>query len=707
MSEEISLQTPPQQVETNQGHTELAATPEEHLSPIINELQDLELQFEAQTPPHKVVDNQGFERISYDLSDGVSIIFRGREELPTFKASEGKERVVRGVVGIEERPEHTSNDDYGNWTVHITGGDPYEDVFERASQEGSDHVELIASSSPKGLVSAALKLIELGFGDHVSKDRLEQMKTALENGAVTDDIIKLYDDIFVASAVDTESLNMLGYTTLSDRPGQIDPNAPMIVVRALAGDPTARCFIEKKQAKLATQEAIDEQRQRDYEKRTDEDAELKQPGERLSDEELEILSKAHFVAVHTTEAKPVDLAPESGAGLRVMRPSAEYNKDDPNRSDRASLHWSLNHPVQSHISGNFDGRSYTIVTPLEDLARVNGAPGVLYGVDTYFVANPGEGMILPEQAVVLHTHQESGSAIRKEGKTIELKVGNYNADDIETLVDHFAGRFLERHKDGGWSEEQANYSARKLISDMLAGEPTPVYRDLEKLTYTDEQKQGMHHPSQYEISVRSQGIFRAFHKQGVDLDELARRVAVGEPQAYDELEKHLAQMGESIVAEGTIADYPELQPDLGEALRIRVVQDTIADFGGKIVKSDGMSAYIDDPTFQATEQEVAKKLGFRSGLHQYQPESYAESIIPEQLEDATTVVSIPDDLRNDSGPRLARGDFDWKKFDSKPIISAVVGSRVPWAIRRRLVSRGLLSYGRKQETKMEEAGIIL
>lgn len=694
MSEELDLtqtQVPPESLDAPE---QAPATPHEVLPSALSELQDLQLQFEAQTPPHPVVDDQGFERRAYDVADGVSMIFRGREELPTFAESDGDRRVTRGVVGIEERPEHTSKDLYGDWTMQVTRGEPNEDVFERAAEEGSDSIELVASSSPTGLINAALALIELGYGDEAVKAKLGHMKTALHEGAVTDDIIKLYDDIFVASTVDNESLNMLGYQVNEGAPGHVDQDAPMIVARSLAGDPVATSLIEKKQAKLAALEEVEDDRLRSHEGLTDDDAELKHPGERLSEEELEIMGDAHFVAVHTTVANPAEVAP----GMRVMRPSSEYNKDDPNRSDRSTLHWSLNHPVQSHIQGNFIGRPYTIVAPLEELTRINGAPGVLYGVDTYFVTNPGEGMILPEDAVVIHTHQDSNRpAIQVDGTSIELKVGNYAAEDVGALVDYFTANYLKKFADRGWDETQARYAAKKTVGEMIAGSEWSLYNDLPKLTLSDEEKQTMQ-PHDYEISVRTQGILRAFHKQGVDIDDLARRVAARESAAYEEVIERLAQLGDDIIEDGTIADYPELHDELGEAMRIRVTQDTIEGFGAKVVQSDGMSAYILDPEFQATERAVAKRIGFRTGLHQYHPESSAEAVIPEQLQKATVSVPIPADLQTEDGPSRAKGDFDWTEFDAEPIMSAMTGPRVPWPIRRRLVARGLMSYGHKEQT---------
>lgn len=673
----------------------------EQLPVSLEQLHQLEDQFEQEVSPITVEDDQRFDRVRFDLHDGVSIVFRGREELPTFETDDGDSKVTRGVLGINERPRHTSGDKYGDWTMLVTSGEPNDDVFERAAEEGSDRVELIAVASPEGMVEAAITLIDLGRGDPAQKGRLEALRKSLQEGEINDDILKLYDDIFVASTVDVESGNMLGYTTQEGQgAGQLDPRAPMEVALALAGDKTAVDLIKAKEAKLAALEALDEERQRRHEGRTEEDAPLKQPGELLSEEELEVLKTAHLVGVHTTDLYPAEV----GDGIRMMRPAAEFDKNNPNSSNRNTLHWSLNHAVKSHIKGNFSAREHTIVAPLEDLARVNGAPGVLYGVDSYFVSNPGEGMFIPPEAVVISTHSDTNKPfINVDGQNIELKNGSFTAEDIDQAIDYLAQHLLKTYKDKGWDESQARYSAARQISGIIADKTHDVFDDLRKMRIPDDQKATLP-PPMYEPTLFSLGAFRALRRQGADIDALADRIKAGEDGVYDEVQALLDQAAKEIIEDGTIADYPEMHDTIGEEMRKQVVAVTIRNMGGQVVQSDGTSAYIETDGFQDKEEEVTKRLGFRSGLHQYQPEAASERVIEEQLDQAITKVPVPEDLQSDDGPRAARGDFDWTKFDGRPIWGSMVGSRVPWAIRRQLVSKGLLSYtAQKRDPNLRSA----
>lgn len=653
----------------------------------LQRLQSVEAQFEAEVPRHTVLDDERFERTVYDLGDGVSMVFRGREELPTFGATDGEVDVTRAVVGIEEKPQHTSGDRYGTWTMAITKGEPYDDVFERAAKAGSSRIELVASSSALGVVEAARALADMGKGDPSVIPQLESLKKSLVDGAITDEVLKLYDDIFIASTVDTVSDNLLGSIANPGDAGRVDTHAPMQVALALVGDPTAQDLLKAKEEKVSTLEVLEEQRRRESEGRTEEDAAIKQPRQRLNDEELEVIKEAHLVAVHTSTTNPAKLAD----GLRVMRPAAEFDKKNPNKSSRSTMHWSLNHAVESHFAGNFAGREYTVIVPMEDMARINGAPAVLHGVDTYFTSNPGEGLLVPQQAVIIHAHQEAnGPVVRKEGDEIELKTGEYRPEDIDQIIDFLANDYYMRYKDQGWSESTARYVAQKFVEESLTTDVHSSFQELGKLRLTDEAKATML-PHEFEVSSYSRAIFRALQQQGINPESFADRHAAGE-DIYDEFAQAAQEAVQAVIADERIADYPELHPVLGEALRVKLVNDTIQGMGGRVVQSDGMSSHIETKGFTDTVNSVVRKVGLRTGLHARQPEAAAEEVIDTQLQEAITTLRVPSDLEHPDRIREARADFDWTKFDGQPIWRVMSGSRTPWAVRRQLIDRGLLTY---------------
>src|SRR5262249_36785748 len=125
----------------------------------------------------------------------------------------------------------------------------------------------------------------------------------------------------------------------------------------------------------------------------------RQPGEALSTDEIEAIKDKQLVGVHTTFTAPYVMDQKSG--LSIIRSTEGFNRHTPDCSPRSSIRWSLKHPVVSHISGKFGVRGYTIVAPLYGLAAANGAPAVMYGVDSYFTLDPGAGLIIPPEAVTI------------------------------------------------------------------------------------------------------------------------------------------------------------------------------------------------------------------------------------------------------------------------------------------------------------------
>ena len=106
-----------------------------------------------------------------------------------------------------------------------------------------------------------------------------------------------------------------------------------------------------------------------------------EPGRHLNPDQLEQLRQQNLVAVHTTRTQP------DGR----LYPVAAYNRNDPRHVPRCSIHTSINHPVASHMWGNFENKDFTVVSPLAEIVAINGIPDVLNSVDTYFSVEPTEG----------------------------------------------------------------------------------------------------------------------------------------------------------------------------------------------------------------------------------------------------------------------------------------------------------------------------
>lgn len=62
-----------------------------------------------------------------------------------------------------------------------------------------------------------------------------------------------------------------------------------------------------------------------------------------------------------------------------------------------TIHWSINHKVESHFYGCWAGCRYTVIVPAETMVKTNGVPLVLNHVDTFW----DKELVIPEGSVIL------------------------------------------------------------------------------------------------------------------------------------------------------------------------------------------------------------------------------------------------------------------------------------------------------------------
>ncbi len=114
-----------------------------------------------------------------------------------------------------------------------------------------------------------------------------------------------------------------------------------------------------------------------------------------------------LVLVHATKYPPtvtdkgVELRPTEDFGLTD-------NEGNTVNYPRSSIHFTLNHMVQSHYGGSWEESPYLIVTPLRGVLEHN--PGSLdnfNSVDTYLVPPVGEALILPDSQILEPKPSES------------------------------------------------------------------------------------------------------------------------------------------------------------------------------------------------------------------------------------------------------------------------------------------------------------
>ncbi|HUQ85776.1 MAG TPA: hypothetical protein VM077_05605 [Candidatus Limnocylindrales bacterium] len=666
--------TPPEIVDKEPGGASSVATKDKlvHVDSVIqtpkdNPLQILAIRLQIEHESIKtiinaepVVDQEGFERTRFIVGDGVSIIFRGREQLPEFPDSSSDRKTV--VLTVDEKPLQTSGEDFDAWLAKMNSGrgEPVKDTgFE---------TEILASTSPLGIVDASLQLIDQGVGKAELKPDLENLRQKIKTRQIDDAVLNLFDQIYVSGAVDTATGLVFGNNMEGVGTHNLSVDGPMLVALALGGDEQAIRildlkrevvnFIDESDIELATMpDGGIEPKIKPGEKR------IKQPGEALTTDEIDLIKNAHLVAAHTTGTRPE--VTDTSTGISTVRPTGEYNIGEDSQYPRSTIHWSLNHAVESHIRGNFNDRPFTVVAPLDELARMNGAPAVLYGVDTYFSLNPGNGLSIPENATIIETHMdESSKFISKEGNTVRLRDRDITSEDLKELVEYVHVNFIP---------DYPGDVASLIAGDLIAtGQFDSLSKNMDKID----------NPTSEDMDPENQELLNQWRP----LVSLVKAEISANPNLKTS-EGTAIVLKKLLNGDIPIQEHSDLEPLLTEATRRFLVNKTVESYGGKVVKSDGNSAYIEDEAFREKEEEIASTIGIRLGKHTDLAEGKFEDTYSKALSKALTVIPSDQELSESSDETAT---FNWAKYDDKAIWGSLY--QAPWQTRRWATSMGLLTF---------------
>ena len=156
----------------------------------------------------------------------------------------------------------------------------------------------------------------------------------------------------------------------------------------------------------------------------------------IEEDPIEPLHLKELVAVHTTKYMP--------------RKGKIHTRYDATGIPRGTVHFSLNHPVSSHMYGSWDQVPYVIISPLKDTVIANGNPSVLNTVDTIFEPYPEEGVKLPESAVIVRPQEaadeldEADLYIRIPNTNQVVYRTNFEQNHIGVIINSL-GRFQRRN----------------------------------------------------------------------------------------------------------------------------------------------------------------------------------------------------------------------------------------------------------------------
>ncbi len=349
-------------------------------------------------------DEDMFPRRVYQISESVSLFFRGREEKVALS---GDADVIRVTLG-----------DSPNWLLK------QDDKLnlERFDIATPNKVEISVSKTLKGVLEAALIL-------KPDNQDVREMLGELSAGITSDRSQKLIDTLIAANVISDDGSLRLRNEDLSVRVLEI-PHAEMLMVLALNGDLQAKAALESKYDSLMQMRSS---------------AETNIP---LRREHVGELKVEDLVCVHTTSYRP-QINAEGDALVKTTHDATS------GKFLRNTVHTALNHKVSSHAFGNWDGALCTIISPFASVMEVNGKPTMLNTVDTWWSIAPGDRMIFPKAQVVLAGSPDQQNLLESHGNETRFKTGRFNYGDLRELAPNFRR----------YSDEKIQFIAKTSTAD--------------------------------------------------------------------------------------------------------------------------------------------------------------------------------------------------------------------------------------------------
>ena len=511
------------------------------------------------------VDSLGIERQIFHLDPQTELVFRGKEELPDLSASFGK--FGRPLLLTAETPVYTDQQQFQAWQA-------------AAKTDKDNHQQpdcLVATASPLGLVEAALALTsrQLYPGPVASLDQLQaKLKTGHSDPQVND----LYDSIFAAVTIAQETDNQT-----------LDPQSALVeVVLALAGDQQASQLLATKQAERASRDV--QNYQQVYGGAPD-----RQP----NPAELDHLRAQNLIAVHTTPTSP-----EHG---RIL-PTAAYNQQTKDYVPRISIHASPNHPVSSHLYGNFDSQDYTVVSPLVGLVAANGLPDVLCDVDIFFSVDADQGLKLPKETVVIQTGvTDQQPVLEQQAQKLSLRAGPFTEADLAQL-------------------SQSDYYYQRAPPTAVVAEE--IAQTLNSFAYIDLPESDLasylDQPDDF-VDINGQFILKTNLANLLELKQLATSLGLETDLKSVPADQQGRQLAQAYLKLETdqVSDCQYITKLFQEAIRKNLVRGAIKAFGGDNVEAG--AHYTFNQAFQDKVHRTAKDFNLRTSLHTYTLEASFET----------------------------------------------------------------------------------
>lgn len=345
-------------------------------------------------------DAKEHEFYEFNLHSGapVKVVFKGREETIDTEVFN-----TDHVVHVGKEPQYLPEEKFKKWKNTFDGRENprleymmQQGRLDQYSKDGG--LTMIVDQTSESIMEAALVL---GAQDPKVREMFHQARTF----QYSDGLLEQIDRAIAAHEFPPDGAGE-GLST------SYDPEA--LLLDSLLGNQEARRTLDSLKVKYDEQYGNDRaevsKKNEEFVSRPGQKEHFDRQRERLDPMRLEDL-----VAVHATRFYPT-YDDQSGKWKMRTRFDAEGGK-----TPRTSLHFTMNHVVESHMYGSWDETPYVVVTPMEDLMKENGKPFGLSTVDTYWNLNPGEDLVLPENTWILAPGETKGKQLVKGSSVDNMK----------------------------------------------------------------------------------------------------------------------------------------------------------------------------------------------------------------------------------------------------------------------------------------------
>lgn len=328
-----------------------------------------------------------YEFYEFNLPTGepVRVLFKTREELPDPLAVED-----RHVVHIGNKPLWESENSYLTWIDSFNGQERAQFEHRRESTDLQRYAReggltLIVDQNPQSILEAALIL-------GASNPRIREMLKDAKSFRYSEEIIQLIDKAIAAKRKNPDS-----------------HDSEALLIKDLLGNEVPGAYLTKVSQDYQAETSLDMAKVREEQSKRFNDWMTEWRKKEKSPFPLEDLT-----VVRVTKFYPVFDEKRQRWVIPTFLSSSE------GKYPRSTLHFTLNHVVESHMEGNFDENDVVIVAPLSKMIEENGLPESMAAVDTWWNLNPGQELVLPEDTIVLTPGRTNGEDVAQ-GSTTQLR----------------------------------------------------------------------------------------------------------------------------------------------------------------------------------------------------------------------------------------------------------------------------------------------